>query len=299
MVIEKNIEKIMEYSKFEVIFNKTIFEKSKSDLVKKIAESPQRYIGLFRPTKPKAKIIQNLLQSHEIRFGDAFENLIEAYLKDLDFKILEKSFEYEKTTLKVDQIFSMDENIYFVEQKLRDDHDSSKKRGQIENFEKKIDSISKKYNGKNIIGFFYFIDTGLTKNKKYYKTELQKLSKDYGIELHLSYGKELFERLNNGEVWNEIIQHLKNWKTNIPVFPEINFDKTPKTSFEEIKNLKPLIYRKLFSNDDLDDLLIKLFPEKKTLELLSKYFGEKSKQRKIYQTLNNLCIKKIHKLKKI
>jgi hypothetical protein len=63
----------MEYQKFKNIFNEIIFEKSKASLVKKIAKHPNRYIGLFRPTKPKAKILQNLLQSHEIRFGDAFE----------------------------------------------------------------------------------------------------------------------------------------------------------------------------------------------------------------------------------
>jgi len=67
---------IMEYKKFKQIFNETIFEKSKADLLEKIANSPTRYIGLFRPTKPKAKILQNLLQSHEIRFGDAFEHFI-------------------------------------------------------------------------------------------------------------------------------------------------------------------------------------------------------------------------------
>lgn len=71
----------MDYSLFKQIFNETIFEKSKADLLEKISNSPSRYIGLFRPTKPKAKILQNLLQSHEIRFGDAFEHVIEEYLK--------------------------------------------------------------------------------------------------------------------------------------------------------------------------------------------------------------------------
>lgn len=61
-------------------FNCT-FEKSKADLLEKIASLPSRYIGLFRPTKPKAKILQNLLQSHEIRFGDAFERVIEEYFR--------------------------------------------------------------------------------------------------------------------------------------------------------------------------------------------------------------------------
>ena len=66
---------MMNYNDFKKILNENIFEKSKSDLLEKIANSPSRFIGLFRPTKPKAKIMQNLLQSNEIHFGDAIEKL--------------------------------------------------------------------------------------------------------------------------------------------------------------------------------------------------------------------------------
>ena len=38
--------------------------------------------------------------------------------------------------------FKKDDVHYFVEQKVRDDHDSTKKRGQISNFEKKLDKQS-------------------------------------------------------------------------------------------------------------------------------------------------------------
>lgn len=58
MNIEKVIERKMDYKKFKKIFNKTIFEKSKADLVRKIATYPERYTGLFRPTKLKAKLFK-------------------------------------------------------------------------------------------------------------------------------------------------------------------------------------------------------------------------------------------------
>jgi hypothetical protein len=83
---------IMSYNLFKQIFNEAIFEKSKADLLEKMASSPSRYIGLFRPTKPKAKILQNLLQSHEIRFGDAFERIIEEYFRLKGCEILPKRF---------------------------------------------------------------------------------------------------------------------------------------------------------------------------------------------------------------
>ena len=165
----------MKYEKFKNIFNETIFEESKALLIEKIAKYPNRYIGLFRPTKPKAKILQNLLQSHEIRFGDAFEEVIEEYFKEFGYEILEKKFvNGDNDELNLDQCFKFNNKVYFIEQKIRDDHDSTKKRGQIENFEKKLNEMISKYGERNLVGIFYFIDPDLQKNKNYYKAELKK-----------------------------------------------------------------------------------------------------------------------------
>lgn len=157
----------MEYKKFENIFNKIIFNESKKVLLMKIAKNPNRYVGLFRPTKPHAKILQNLLQSHEIRFGDAFEKIIEEYLKEYNYELLNKKF---VTTggdkLTVDHHFQDNSTNYFIEQKIRDDHDSTKKRGQITNFENKLNEvINNNKDDKKIIGLFYFIDPDLKKIK--------------------------------------------------------------------------------------------------------------------------------------
>ena len=126
----------MKYEDFKQILNRKIFGDQKRDLIEKISKYPERYIGLFRPTKPKAKIIQNLTQSNEIRFGDAFEILIEEYLKENNFEILNKRFKFNDENLNLDQHFKSENKIFFVEQKIRDDHDSTKKRGQTDNFEK-------------------------------------------------------------------------------------------------------------------------------------------------------------------
>ena len=282
----------MNYETFEDLFNRLIFEESKRKLIEKIAQNPERYVGLFRPTKPKAKIIQNLLQSHEIRFGDAFERLIEMYLEESGFSILDKKFSNSAgRRLEVDHVFSKGSNIFFVEQKIRDDHDSTKIRGQIDNFEKKIEVITEKYGASNCTGFFYFIDDSFAKNKRFYEPEIGALSSDYGMGLYLSYGGELFQQIGIGEVWNEIIDYLTLWRESIPELPEINFDLDHEKSFNEIKNLRPGIYRKLFSNSDLIELFCVLFPEKLTLTLLAESFSQKFKsgQGKIYETLNELC----------
>ena len=64
--------------------NKKLFEGSSADLLDKIAKNPDRYIGIFRPTKPRTKIIQNITQSHEIKFGDALENIFEEYFEKME-----------------------------------------------------------------------------------------------------------------------------------------------------------------------------------------------------------------------
>jgi Holliday junction resolvase-like predicted endonuclease len=285
----------MEYNKFKTILNEVVFEKSKADLLCKVADYPVRYIGIFRPTKPKAKILQNLLQSHEIRFGDAFEQIIEAYLKIKGCEMLPKKYTLaDGNVLNIDQCFKFKNKVYFVEQKIRDDHDSTKKRGQIQNFEKKLDLMLSKHKETDLVGIVYFIDSDFGgKNKKYYTEELEKMTIDYNIETQIFYGKSLFDYLNMADVWEEILVYLREWKLEIPDLPEINFDIDAEDTFNEIKDLKPAIFRKLLDNDEIYEQIIKtLFPENKTLKLLLKHF--ETQEATIYQTLADKLRLKIH-----
>lgn len=280
----------MNYEKFRDVFNRVIFEQSKSHLIKNIASSPNRYIGLFRPTKPKAKILQNLLQSHEIRFGDAFEEVVHQYLDEFGFENLNKKLTLSGgDKLQLDQCFRREKKINFAEQKIRDDHDSSKKRGQMENFEKKLDALSEIYGENNVIGYFYFVDPELNKNKRYYETKLKDLEKAYGVELRLVYGGEFFESLDKKSTWAEILDHLRRWKREVPEFPEINFDLSPANSFEELKDLELKDFRKIFSNEEIfEQIVMTLFPTGETLRLLYRHFRSMETERQIYKTIADL-----------
>ena len=159
--------KQLEYEVIAGIFNNRIFENSRIKLLKNLANFPERYIGLFRPTKPKSKIIQNITQSQEIKFGDAFEDFIGLILRYNHFKELGRNYTIRRENLKpkkisFDQLFEHEHNTIFIEQKIRDDHDSSKKVGQKDNFENKLSYlIDTGY--KNIKSYFYFIDDSIKK----------------------------------------------------------------------------------------------------------------------------------------
>jgi len=268
----------MNYKKFCSILNKHIFEGEKRELLKKIAERPERFIGLFRPTKPGAKILQHILQSHEIRFGAAFEELIEEILRELNFSILNKSIVGENgDSLSLDQYYENKRMYYFIEQKIRDDHDSTKKRGQISNFETKLETLYKKHKDK-LVGIMYFIDPDLLKNKNYYLPELKRLSKFYGVKIHLLYGKELFDYLGKPDLWEKILSWLKQWKDSLPELPEIDFDKTSKESFEEIKELPIRHWRKLLENEKLwtEGIIKTIFRKGETLTLIVDYFKKQN-----------------------
>lgn len=268
----------MNYEKFCEILNKHIFEDEKKELLRRIADRPERFIGLFRPTKPGAKVLQHLLQSHEIRMGDALEEIIEEILKYLGFEVLSKYMVNEKgEELSLDQYFTDGKIYYFIEQKVRDDHDSTKKRGQISNFEKKLEILHKKH-GSNLFGFMYFIDPDLSKNKNYYVGELRKLEQFYGVKLYLLYGKEFFDYLQRPDIWDNILLWLKKWKDSLPELPEINFDITPQESFEEIKDLELRIWRGLLENEKLWDegIIQAIFREGATLRLLLQFFKNQS-----------------------
>ncbi|MGC9070360.1 MAG: HpyAIV family type II restriction enzyme, partial [Elusimicrobiales bacterium] len=176
-------------------------------------------------------------------------------------------------SLSLDQYYEGKGIYYFIEQKVRDDHDSTKKRGQISNFETKLETLYKKHKDK-LVGIMYFIDPDLSKNKNYYLPELKRLSEFYGVKTHLLYGKELFDYLGAPDLWNQLLSWLKHWKDNLPEIPEIDFDKTPEKSFEEIKELPIRYWRKLLEDEKLwtEGIIKAVFRSGKTLKLSLNYF---------------------------
>lgn len=257
----------MDYVAVAAILNKHVLGRGKAELFRKIALNPERFVGLFRPTKPRAKILQHLLQSNEIRFGDAVEEVTRELIVSIGYTSELTTIDgSDGERLSLDQYFRKDEQFYFFEQKVRDDHDSTKKRGQIDNFERKLEALVKRH-GSSIRAGMHFVDPSLMKNRKYYRTELLRLERFWRIELMLFYGPELFAYLGSTHMWDTMIQWIKSWKEALPDLPEVNFDEDPEDSCEAIWQIDRRVWRRVLQNEQLwtEGLLHVLFPKGDTL----------------------------------
>jgi len=265
---------MISYEEFSSILNKHIFEKEKTELLTKLAEKPERFIGLFRPSKPATKILQHILQAHEIKMGDALEEIITKIIQSLGYEILNLAL---TSDFKLDLYFTDSVRYYFVEQKIRDDHDSTKKRGQIENFQRKLEQLYNLHSG-NIVGIMYFIAPDFSKNKQFYQAVISQLMRFFNSEIYLFYGKEFFDYFKCPECWGKMVEYLIKWKNTLSDLPEINFDKEPLQTFEEIRGVDIKIWEKILNKNELweEGIIKAIFKTGETLKLLLEYFHAQS-----------------------
>ena len=279
----------MEYNQFVEVFERRIFANSYSKLLTSLAKNPDRFVGIFRSSKPLHKLSQNLSQSREIKFGDAFEEVIELYLSNNGFSIKEKNLTHNGNSLRVDQYFERDNHVYFAEQTVRDDHASTKKTGQMDNFLEKERVITHENPGKSCKGFFYFIDPSLKKNRNYYYNRLKEESI---IASELCYGSEFFDSIEMTNEWNEIITHLTTWRDNLPDMLNLNFDKF-EGAFDEVKELQPSIWKKLFTHTKIiEEIFPIIFPNGTLLNNIYRDKINVSSWIEVSQTIKNYLTEK-------
>ncbi len=259
---------IIDYNFFVSELNSTVYKNAKSDLINKVAEHPDRYVGIFRPTTPRLKLIQNITQSHEISFGDFIEDIITCYLGHF-YTNLPKAACFRGDDILFDQLFEYNGKIFMIEQKMRDDHDSTKKRGQFENFIKKIEYLQSTYHGKEIEAGMWFVDNSLKKNRKYYQKKIDATAKNR-VTLHLFYGSEFTDYLDQVAIWDEMSRYLLEWKESEDNVIELNFEEDWETTKQELLDLVPKKnWKKIEKNNSIkEEILTILFPTGKYKEIL-------------------------------
>jgi hypothetical protein len=157
------------YGEFTQILDKHLQEEQIERVLEALAESPQRFTGIFRASTPREKLIQYVIQSREIKFGDAFEEVISEILSRSGYSALPKTLEAEgEGKLACDLLFESPDrlSILLVEQKMRDDHDSTKRNGQFQNFERKVKAVCNQYSGFKLHAIMYFVDPKQAKKQK-------------------------------------------------------------------------------------------------------------------------------------
>ena len=258
----------MKYDIFKNKLDNRIFgDDLNYEILLTVLKNPKRYVGLFRITNAKTKLIQNLTQSCEIKFGDFLEEILTSYINEMGYENLDKNIgtDEENNPLNADQIFKKDKQIYLIEQKVRDNHDSTKKRGQYANLIKKIRCLKQKFPQQKIKAVMWFSDDSLNKNRKFYKEQISNNTDDL-VEISLFYGKEIFENLfNRIDIWDELISHLKQNKVErsneILSVPDFDTSKEIKNALLKIKNNEPKLIKNLLSNkSEFTELRKELFP---------------------------------------
>lgn len=250
-----------------------------SNLIIKLVNDKNRYLGDFRITSSDSKIQQNLSQSMEIKVGDFLEEIVTRYIEYFNYNNLSKKInititDQSRIEYSFDQLFEMNsETICLIEQKIRDDHDSSKKRGQIDNFIKKIEVLKYLYPNKTIISIMWFIDPNFKKNKKYYETEISKIA-----NAKIFYGEELFSSFfGRKDEWNRILElfsELRNLQNSYRVIDTVYLSSSDEV-FEVLKflyhNNKRVIKKLMSNNEDMKRIREEYFLNGYNIERLKEY----------------------------
>jgi len=282
----------MQYSKFEQICEETISQEALVDLLRALAKSPFRFVGPFRIARPRTKVSGYLTQRQEIQLGSAIEQVYEVLLEERGFHQLDIELtDGNGRALKADQVArSPAGHIILIEQKLRDDHDSTKRKGQIQNFREKLEALRRQHHQDRILGFFHFEEVAPQKNKSYYGAEIRQIEEEIeNTEMHLTYDGELFQRLEIPEAWDELMGHLKRGKNTREGNGLRDFDEDPERSLAEItdalergskKGLTPKMLLKIFKNEALDEILRDIFQQHAVPRMLLRVCRERETQKR-------------------
>lgn len=261
-------------------FIETLYSRVKTDdnfnyeLLITVIKNPNRYTGIFRLSNAKTKLIQNVTQSREIKFGDFMEEIVTEYISSMGFSNMNKNIgnDPDGNALSADQVFRQWNTVYLIEQKIRDDHDSTKKRGQYENFRKKYLLLKRQNPNYRINATMWFIDNSLVKNKRYYESEAA-AERESGIDINIFYGGELFDTIfSRLDVWKEICNYLQRNKkersNEVLSIPDFDTSDEMLIALKRLKRDEPALYRKLISDTPVYiQLRNELFPTGKNISL--------------------------------
>lgn len=174
-----------------------------------------RIVSPFQCLQLQEKIQQYALTSSNIIFGNRLETEIKNIMEQHGAIYLDRHI----AAYDFDQLFTIEKYVILIEQKIRDDHDSTKKVGQIQNYLAKKQLIAQKYPDYTLISMMWFIDPSFTKNHNYYFQQIKE---------ELIYGPEIFNRLQSltnidfSNAWKEFLNKMNAAKHDIQLNSHID-----------------------------------------------------------------------------
>jgi hypothetical protein len=218
-----------------------------------------RIVTDYQIFSPKEKMQQYYLTSMGIKLGQALEELFSVLLDEVgaDFSINRREV---VDGYDCDQIFRFNDKVVLIEQKIRDDHDSAKKRGQIDNYKHKKEELLS--NEKKVYSCMWFIDPLFSKNKKYYVEEVGAEEVLYGNEIE-NFLAEIFEDERCKGINNKLITLLREYRNTIKL---INHEEAIQIDYMQ---LQPKALWQFLVAIETSPELLELFGEMDYVELLT------------------------------
>lgn len=206
----------MKYNTYKEILDQHLIIDDVTSFVKSLVKdstSFKRITTSFNIKSFEERLSGSYLTSISIKLGDALEDAFKEYLKEKGAIFLARDFVPHKDC---DQIFQYNDIIFLIEQKIRDDHDSSKKIGQIENYNNKKNIIASKVD--KYFSCCWFIDPDFVKNKNYYISILNKDELYYGAEIENFLKDKVFHDDRCNGFFEEFLTYIEKYTNEFSIF---------------------------------------------------------------------------------
>lgn len=232
------------------------------ELFERIVDATPRLGGAFRIGNFADQLQNNLSTSRSIRFGNFLEDVVTEYIAEMGYINMDK---WITNILDADQLFynEQTDDIFLIEQKVRDDHDSSKLRGQFQNFELKCEELSQQYPDCNIYAAVWFTDDSITSNRRFWENCIGEMDIP-NVSAGLYYGQALYEEFfdedRTGE-WEELNDYLwevkKSSAFDIPDYDQSHSGLEVLKAYQENH---PRKFHALATSEKYEELREYLFP---------------------------------------
>lgn len=228
----------------------------------------KRLVNPYGTTPYKVVLLQTLETSSGIRLGYANQGVISALLEESGYvKLPTTVTAADGMTLAIDHLVQKQGVIYMIEQKAKDDHDSSNRLAQLKSFIKKYETVVALYPGIEVVPIFYFLDSRFYKNKKYFQKQIELSGK--GDTCKLLYEEELFSFLGLENPLDGIKENFKRVREEMGSERSINFDLHPRVAANYLLSKKKSVLMRIFSNPNLVDFMTDtIFPSGDTFKTL-------------------------------